>query len=137
MGGSLANIPLEHLPKNPEQLPGELRNVAELIAEVLVMARPDLAGDAAMLAARSTFAIADAYRGTAIYCHNLGTWWRQYRDGMIIEEFDRRTTAGETATKVVKEMAGREWPGDQRRICERSVWLILGKPDPRQLGLWG
>lgn len=136
MGGCLVNIPDEHLPTAPEQLPSELRNVAELIAEVLVAFRPDLAGDANMLAARSAFVIGDAYRGTALYCHNLGSWWRRYRDGMIIEEFDRRTTAGETATKVVKEMAGREWPGDQRRICERSVWLILGKPDPRQMGLF-
>ena len=136
MSGCLANIPKEHLPKTPEQLPGELRNVAEIIAREIVAERPDLADVAALLATRATFAIADAYRGTAIYCHNLGTWWRQYRDGMIIEEFDRRTTAGETATKVVKEMASREWPGEQRRICERTVWLTLGKPDPRQMGLW-
>lgn len=136
MGGCLANIPEEHLPKAPGQLPGELRNVAKIIAEVILSERPDLAEDADQLATRATFAIADAYRGTAIYCHNLGTWWRQYRDGMIIEEFDRRTKTGETATKVVKEMASREWPGEQRRICERTVWLILGKPDPRQMGLF-
>lgn len=133
----MGDIPREALPKEPEQLPGELRNVAEIIARAIIAERPDLAEVADLLAARATFAVADEYRGTAIYCHNLGRWERQYRAGLIIEEFDRRTTAGETATKVVKELALRDWPGEQRRICERTVWLTLGKPDPRQMGLWG
>lgn len=132
----IGGIPEEYLPKAPEQLPGELRNVAEIFARVIAALRPDLAEIADLLATRGTFAVGDEYRGSAIYCHNLGRWWRQFRDTLIIEEFDRRTTAGETATKVVKELAAREWPGEQRRICERSVWSILGKPDPRQMGLF-
>jgi len=125
-------IPQEAMPTSPAQLPGGLAFVAEIIAESLSEDMPDISAKAVMLAVRATFKVADAHRGTAIYCHNLGAWWRQFRDTLIVEEFNRRDAAGETATAIVRDLAGREWPGDQRRIGERQIWNILGKPDPRQ-----
>lgn len=122
-------IPDDALPKCPEELPGNLRRVAEIIAQVV---GDDRAG------ALAAWHIGLDFRGTAIYCHNLDDWFRRHRNRMIVSEFDRRTGAGESATAVVRTMAMREWPG-LGRISERTVWEVLGRPvvDDRQLGLWG
>lgn len=131
-----SRIPREAMPTRPSQLPGELSNVAEIIARELATIRPELADDAAMLATFAVFAVGEDYRGTHIYCPSMGKFMEEYRNNLIREEFDRRTNAGETATAVVKDLATREWPGERRRIGVRAIWDVLGKVDDRQLTLW-
>lgn len=97
-----------------DDLPGDL----PLIAEVIGVA--------------ATVKLARRFGGTAFYIPKLQHIDRRTRDKQIREEFDRRTTAGESSVKVVNEIARRE-----EMPCSRQVWNILTAPDERQMGLFG
>ncbi|MFZ5775089.1 MAG: hypothetical protein ACOY3Z_06360 [Thermodesulfobacteriota bacterium] len=131
----IIELPEDALP-SIEELPGDLCQVAEIIAGEIASARPDMAGVATMLATRATFALANEFRGAAIYCHNLDKWFDEYRNSLMRSEFDRRTAAGETATRIVRDLAAREWLGSRRRVSERTVWAVLGRPDDRQMRIF-
>lgn len=124
----LLRLPTEALPSTPEELPGEFRQVAEIIAEII--------GDRKQ-ATWAAWAIAMEFRGTPIYCRNMEEFFRAFRNRLIIAEFTRRTNAGETARAVVNDLALRDWPGDRVRISTRTVWEVLGQPDERLLKLPG
>ena len=89
-----------------------------------------------MLATYATYTVGEEYRSDYIYCPSMGKFVEEYRNNLIREEFDKRTTAGETGTAVVRDLARREWPGEKRRIGVRSIWNVLGRvEDDRQLSL--
>ncbi|MEW6427306.1 MAG: hypothetical protein AB1568_04645 [Thermodesulfobacteriota bacterium] len=118
-------IPDDDLPQSPAELPGDLGEIAAIIARVVGCERT---------AARCAWEIACAYRGVAIHIRTGDELRRAWRDRAIRKMFDRRTAAGETANAVVRDCALTDWPTG--RISERRVWEILGMPDERQMRLF-
>lgn len=125
----IIELPDEALPQRPEDLPGDLRQVAEVAARVTGCPK-----SGALIAWR----IGLEFRGTAVFCHNLDAVFRRYRDRAMVAEFDRRTMAGETAGAVVRSLALRPWPG-LGRIAARQIWNVIGRPaeDDRQMDMFG
>lgn len=105
-------LPLQELPQI-EELPGDLRLVADVVGVELAIR------------------LAEVFGGTPMMIPKLDRWLRRERDRQIREEFDRRTAGGESATKVVNDIARRE-----RMPSSRQLWNILNAPDERQLGLF-
>jgi hypothetical protein len=111
----ISQLPDEHLPAASE-LPGDLAHAAEVIG------------------VRPTLALAEAFRGTYIYCRTLDNLERVWRNRAIRTEADRRLDAGELISHIVPDLARRYG------LVERSVWNIVGsgedEVDARQMGLF-
>jgi Mor family transcriptional regulator len=93
------------------------------------------AGDMRMLAEEigmeKLMRLYELFRSTTIYFGGFDRFLRGHRDTMIRREFDRRTAAGRSARQVVNELA-REYG-----LSDRWVWEIIGRPDDRQMRMWG
>ncbi len=85
-----------------EELPGDLSHVAKIIEEV-----------APGKGVEATLAIAENFRSTNIYCHNVDKFKRRDRDQLIIEKYN----SGKKPPDLAKEF----------NLSIRHIWNILGK----------
>jgi Mor family transcriptional regulator len=110
----LTKLPDEFLPKIDE-LPGELATLARTIEAV-----------APGLGVRLTLVLESAFRGTAVYFHNVDNLRRKVRDQRIIERYN----AGERVDDIARSVGK----------SSRHIWNILGREpgleDERQLKLF-
>ncbi|MDR3631331.1 MAG: helix-turn-helix domain containing protein [Desulfocapsaceae bacterium] len=106
------NLPPDLVPEAIE-LPGDLAEMAMIID-----------GYIPGLGVEITMAIAQRFRGTYVFCHNLDALWRAARDRRIVEFYDDGMKVPEIARLV--------------GLGQRRVWDILGKPpeDDRQMKLF-
>jgi Mor family transcriptional regulator len=95
-------IPEEYWPTVGE-LPGDLSRLAEIIES-----------HAPALGVKITLAIADEFRGTKIYCHNIDALKRKARNRRIVNQYGKGVSVPEIAR--------------QAGLGERQVWSILGQP---------
>jgi hypothetical protein len=111
----LHNLPEPDLPP-ADELPGDLRDVADVVG------------------VRLTLALVDRFRGTYVRFHNLDKIKRSWRDRSIRAEADRRIQAGEDTGKIYADLA-RRWG-----VSDRTIWNIAGSgdetEDARQIGLF-
>ena len=93
------------------------------------------AGDMRMLAEEigmeKLMRLYELFRSTTIYFGGFDKYLRSHRDAMIRREFDRRTAAGRSARQAVNELA-REFD-----LSDRWIWEIIGRPDERQMKMFG
>lgn len=94
-------VPEEYWPAIGE-LPGDLARLAEIIESY-----------APGQGVKITMAIADEFRGTNIYCHNMDALKRKVRNLRIIDQYGKGVSVPELARKV--------------GLGERQVWSILGQ----------
>lgn len=96
-----------------EELPGDLARLAAIIDNFLP-------GQGVKV----TLNIADEFRGTYIYCHNMDSLYREARNRWIKEQYDHGVKVPDLARQVT--------------LSERRVWAILGKEpvDDRQQRLF-
>ena len=85
-----------------EELPGDLGHLARVI-EGLVPGK----------GVRIVLALADEYRGTTVYFHNIDWLKRRQRDIGIIARYD----GGERVADIARDVS----------LSERQVWKILGR----------
>ncbi len=113
----MSTVDLKSLPDNLvphiEELPGDLSQLARAIDEVV----PGFG-------VKVVLRIAEEFRGTTVYFHNLDALERKARNRLIIEMYDRGVRVPEIARTV--------------RLSERQVWAILGKEpgEERQMRLF-
>ena len=94
------DIPKKYYPSINE-LPGDLAQVAQIIESVC----PDKGVEA-------TIAIAKAFRGTEVYCHNLDNLRKKARNAWLIEQYGNGERVCDLARKV--------------GLSDRQVWTIIG-----------
>lgn len=104
----LKQLPADMYPAIHE-LPGDLARLAAIVEQIA----PGKGVEATML-------IAQEFRGTTIYCHNIDSLGRKARDRRVRERFD----AGERVPDIARTV----------NLSERRVWEILGQApvDERQ-----
>ncbi len=100
MNDELTQLPADLYPTISE-LPGDLGQLAAIIEK----AAPGQGVTITML-------IAEEFRGTTIYCHNVDAIFRKARDRWVREKFDRGHRVPELARMI--------------KLSERRVWEILG-----------
>lgn len=103
------DIPKEYWPEIDE-LPGDLSHLAEIIESV-----------SSGKGVEATLAIAQEFRGTTIYCHNVDTLKRTVRNRRLIKQY----TNGSNVPDLAREVG----------LSIRQAWSILGKePDDKRHG---
>ncbi len=109
---NLPSIPAEYQP-GIEDLPGDLSQLARFIEEMVP-------GQGV----RVVLKLAEEYRGTSIYFHNLDSLKRRIRDIEIIRRYDN----GERPADIARDVS----------LSERQVWKILGRDteEDRQMRLF-
>ena len=105
-------LPNDLIPRIDE-LPGDLSQLARVIDEIV----PGFG-------VKVVLRIAEDFRGTNVYFHNLDALLRLARNRLIIERYDY----GERVSEIARDV----------RLSERQVWAILGKEpgEERQLKLF-
>lgn len=112
MTEELKQLPADLYPAINE-LPGDLARLAAIIDQM-----------APGKGVETTMQIAQEFRGTTIYCHNIDAIFRKARDRWVRDHFD----AGGRVPDIARTVG----------LSERRVWEILGKApvDERQGRLW-
>ena len=108
----VVHIPEDLIPR-VDELPGDLSQLARVVEEIVP-------GSGVKVVLR----IAEEFRGTTVYFHNLDALLRQARNRLIIERYDK----GERVPEIARDV----------RLSERQIWAILGKEpeEERQLKLF-
>jgi len=80
-----------------EQLPGDIRRIAEVIG------------------VEPALELAKAFRGTYLYIHNLDDLMREIRNKRIRDEYEKDKSPRKVSRLAIKH-----------RLTERQIWNILG-----------
>lgn len=107
----IINLPADALP-DIDELPGDLRQVAEVVG------------------VEKTMELAQEFRGTAIYFHNIDKFLVRHRDNCIRKDFDKLLSEGKTARRTADEL------GRKYRLSARWIFEISARPDDRQMVLF-
>ena len=93
-------LPADMFPR-ADELPGDLSRLAAIIEEF-----------AGGMGVSIVIRIAEVFRGTTIYCHNMDALTRKARDRWVRDHFD----AGDRVPDIARTVG----------LSERRVWEILG-----------